>query len=116
MSSHHDFDFIDSDLLASAEIKKKKLHIKDKDGKALESFKCVIVPSTTILPTAALQKLDEFAKAGGIVLGAGLLPTESIENGSDPVIVNTAKQLFGLDPVEVESSVLAGKNPGAAGR
>ena len=116
MSSHHDFDFIDSNLLSSADVKKKRLLVNGKDGKVLGSFKCVIIPSATTLPTAVLQKLDEFAKAGGVVLGAGLLPTESTENGSDPDVVNTAKQIFGLDPLVVESNILAGKDPGAAGK
>jgi len=116
LSGHHDFDFMDSDLLASAYIEDGMLAVKGEGGEVLESFECLILPSATTAPHAVLRKLEEFAGAGGIVLAAGLLPTESTENGRDPGISDAARRLFGVDPLEVEAAVLQGKDPGAGDR
>lgn len=116
LTSHHDFDFIDSELLASAVVEDGKLAVKGADGETLESFKCVIVPSATTVPATALQKLTEFAKAGGVVLGAGLLPIESTENGVDAAISDATCELFGIDPIELEAKIIARKDPGTADR
>jgi len=116
LSGHHDFDFMDSDLLASAHIENGRLVVKGDDGEALESFKCVILPSATTVPHAVIRKLEKFAGAGGIVLAAGLLPVESTKNGRDPGIPDAARRLFGADPLEVEAAILQGKDPGAGDR
>lgn len=114
MSSHHDFDFLDSELLISASVEDGKLVVKGEGGEPLESFKCLILPSATTVPAKVIRKLKEFVKAGGIVLAAGLLPTESTEKGRDASISDAARKLFGIDPAEVEAAVLAGNDPGAS--
>ena len=46
-----------------------------------------ILPPITTLSRATLKKLQEFHRAGGIILGIRLLPTASPEAGdNDPVI------------------------------
>ncbi len=63
-----DFDFIDYESLARAEVKNGELHI------AGEIFKVIVIPSMKVMRNASLLKLEEFKRAGGIVVNIGAKP------------------------------------------
>ncbi len=67
-----------------------------------ERYRCVVLPSATVLNRPSLSKLAAIAADGGIVAALGDTPSASPEYGSDdPIIVRTARALFGagLEPL-----------------
>ena len=70
-----DFDFIDFESLARAEVKNGELLI------AGEKFKVLIIPSMKVMRQASLLKIKEFKNAGGIVVNIGEQPVASELSG-----------------------------------
>jgi hypothetical protein len=60
-----DFDFIDYESIARCEVKDRELRV------AGERYKILIVPAMKILKNTSIQKIEEFSKAGGIVVFVG---------------------------------------------
>lgn len=74
-----DFDYIDYESLARCEIADNELRVSG------ERYKVLIVPSMKILKNTSIQKIEEFSKAGGIVVFIGERP-EKI-NATDPNLI-----------------------------
>lgn len=85
---HQEYDHLDPELLASAEIGPGRIRI----GRA--SYSLLILPPMTNIEAAAWQKIEAFVKGGGTVIGLGLLPYERIEDAS-PAPADVLS-LFGL--------------------
>ena len=60
-----DFDYIDYESLARAEVKNKELLISG------ERFKVLVIPSMKVMHQTSLLKIEEFKKAGGIIVNIG---------------------------------------------
>src|SRR5437763_1401978 len=65
---HHDYDYVDEDVLARAEVTDGRLRIAD------EAYELVIVPPMTHLRAGSLAALERFVASGGRVLGVLLAP------------------------------------------
>jgi hypothetical protein len=63
-----DFDYIDYESLDRAEVKNNELLISG------ERFKVLVIPSMKVMRQASLLKIEEFKKAGGIVVNIGEQP------------------------------------------
>jgi hypothetical protein len=72
-----DFDFMDFESLARAEVKDRALQV------AGESYRVLVIPSMRAVRFSTLEKAREFHRAGGIVLAPGDLPDASDRSGSD---------------------------------
>jgi hypothetical protein len=85
-----DYDVADSYYLGEAAIKDGRLVIGD------ESYKVLILPPVTTVRRATMRKIQEFSRAGGMVIGVKMLPTASMDEGrADSVIAETARAIFG---------------------
>jgi hypothetical protein len=83
-----DYDHLDPELLARADIEDGELAI----GQA--RYQMLILPPLTNLEAASWSQVKAFLQAGGKVISIGLLPYECIEQGRD--IEAEALQWFGL--------------------
>ena len=77
-----DFDFVDFESIARANVDKGALNISN------ESFKVVIVPEMETVRFGMMEKLREFAAAGGHVIFIKCLPTSSDRIGRNDVILD----------------------------
>ena len=71
-----DFDYMDYESLARAEVKNGELHI------AGEKFKVLVIPSMKVIRHASLQKIQEFKNSGGIVVNIGEQPVVTEWSGA----------------------------------
>lgn len=90
---HHDFDFVDEEVLISSEVKEGRIHIAD------ESYELVILPPMTHIRRGSLQRLNEFVNSGGKLIGGTLLPEEFVDDGESTH--DEIQSLFGLHPEKV---------------
>jgi alpha-L-rhamnosidase len=65
---HHDFDYIDEDVLAAADMSAGKLHVADED------YELVLVPPMPHIRQSTVDALERFVKGGGRVLGTLISP------------------------------------------
>ena len=70
-----DFDYIDYESLARAEVKNGELLISG------EKFKVLIIPSMKVLRHASLAKIEAFKNGGGIVVNIGEQPVATEQSG-----------------------------------
>ena len=85
-----DFDYMDFESLARAEVEEKELRVSG------ERYRVLILPATRAVRWSTIQKALEFQRAGGLVLALGALPEASDRAGRDDAELNTAvKTLFG---------------------
>ncbi len=85
-----DFDFIDFESIDRANIDPltKTLHVKN------AAYKAVIIPDMRAVRFSMLEKLNFFAKIGGIVVILGDLPQESDNAGrNDPTLLKITSSL-----------------------
>ena len=103
-----DFDFIDFESLARAEVRNKELSVSG------EKYKVLIIPSMKAIRYASLKKIEEFSNAGGIVVNIGDIPLATEKNGmNDPETSKLIKNIFSAgrnmiscnNPKEVSSAV-----------
>lgn len=66
---HHDFDYIDEDVLAKAEIVDGKLCVANED------YELVLVPPMAHIRESTVTALERFVAAGGSALGTLMAPT-----------------------------------------
>ncbi len=106
-----DFDFMDYESVARAEVVKNELHV------AGEKYKVLIIPSMKAIRFSTMQKAVAFFRSGGIVVNAGALPQASERIGShDTELDAMITALFGKS---AEDSIPSGtiklsKNNGKA--
>jgi len=63
MRLHHDFDYLDEDVLAGADVTGRRVRVAD------EEYELVVVPPMTHLRAGTLETLERFVAGGGRVLG-----------------------------------------------
>jgi alpha-L-rhamnosidase len=66
---HHDFDYLDEEVLARAEIDGGRVRVAD------EEYELVVVPPMAHLRAPTLDALERFAATGGRVLGVLMAPS-----------------------------------------
>ncbi|MBY0147011.1 glycosyl hydrolase [Neobacillus niacini] len=86
--THNDYDHLDPELLAEAQITDGEIRI----GNA--SYSILILPPISNLEIKAWGKIKVFLEQGGVVISNGLLPFEQI---NDEYLVEDMMNVFGLD-------------------
>jgi hypothetical protein len=76
-----DFDFVDDAVLESMSVQETTLRT------AHESYRCVIVPHCYAMPARTVERLIEFADAGGVVIFAGRYPDHIIGTDNSQAIL-----------------------------
>jgi hypothetical protein len=66
---HHDFDYLDEEVLATAELDGGRVRVADED------YELVVVPPMAHVRASTLDALERFAAGGGKVLGVLLAPS-----------------------------------------
>jgi hypothetical protein len=94
---HHDFDYVDEDVLAEATVDGGKIKIRD------EEFEVLILPPVTHIKPSTFARIKELVDGGGSVIATTLLPVHFIEAGNAaPVPTNGETAdfagFFGHDP------------------
>jgi hypothetical protein len=85
-----DYDVADSHYLLQSRLQGRQMQISD------ESFQVLVMPPCTTMKRAALEKVEQFYDAGGIVVAVGFLPSHSMEEGeNDPKIAEILRHIFG---------------------
>jgi hypothetical protein len=116
---HHDFDYLDEDVLAGAEIDSGTIRIRD------EAYELVILPPMQHLKEGTLERLEKFVAGGGKVLGTVFLPDRELRAGGIADISDRIEALFGVVPktsqrdhtavTSIETSFADHANGGRAG-
>ncbi len=90
-----DFDFIDFESLARAEIRDRQLCVSD------EAYRVLILPGMRAIRDVSLRRAAEFYRAGGVVLAIGALPEASDRiGGNDAELDAMVRELFGVTAEE----------------
>jgi hypothetical protein len=89
---HVDFDYLDEDVLARAEIQDGCVMVGD------ESYEMVIVPPMAHCRLSTVDRLEELVAAGGKLLGAVLLPAHAFGPDGLVDVATRMEALFGVDP------------------
>jgi hypothetical protein len=90
-----DFDFMDFESLARAEIRDKKLLVSG------EEYRALVLPAMKALRHSTLEQALKFHRAGGLVIALGALPEASDRAGrADAELDAMVKELFGLTAQE----------------
>jgi len=107
MAAGINFEFIDADSLARAQIRDGRLHATD------SSYRVLVVPAMDAIRWSSLERAGAFAQAGGVVLNVGSLPQASDRAGRDDQQLDALVQTtFAADcrlssPADVPTKVLA---------
>jgi hypothetical protein len=92
LRAHHDFDYLDEEVLARADLADGVVRIRD------EAHEVVVVPPMTHLKLATVEALERF---GGHVLSVGFLPTVAFGPDGMVDVADRMRALCG-DPLAVE--------------
>ena len=84
-----DFDFIDFESIARAEIVNHELYVSG------EKYKVLIVPSMKAIRYSSLKKIEQFKNGGGIIVNIGSLPEATEKSGiNDKDITELVNAIF----------------------
>ncbi len=93
-----DFDFIDYQSLARAEVKDGKLAV------AGEEYRVLIIADMKAMRFTSLEKARDLFRSGGLVLATGALPQASDRKGrTDAEVDKIVREMFGLSAAEAMS-------------
>lgn len=105
-----DFDFVDFQSLARAEVKEGRLRV------AGESYAALVLADMTAAHFSTLQKAQELHRGGGVVVGLGRLPEASDRIGrDDPEIEKILREVFGIGASEAKDGKPSPARKSAAG-
>lgn len=90
-----DFDFMDYESLARAEVHSGKLSVSN------EHFRVLIIPSMKAIRHASLEKILEFRRKGGIVIHIGDIPEATEKGRNHQTVKKLLSQIYdkGANPV-----------------
>ena len=91
---HYDFDYVDEDVLAEAQIENGKIKIRD------EEYSIFILPPVTHIKRSTFEALQKFVKSGGSVIADTLLPVEFLETERNGA-AREVRNLFGVNPAKL---------------
>lgn len=100
---HHDYDYIDEESLQHSEMSQGTIRVRD------EEYKLLVLPSLTTISLQTLEKIKEFYRGGGTILATRILPTESVERGSDRRVSEEFEKIFGVSPLQLLKDMLNGR-------
>jgi len=101
LQAHVDFDFVDDEALAGAEVHDGTLAVAD------ERYQMLILPGAQVMERKALENAVRFAQAGGAVIAAETLPRMAARSVDAKAIRTLSGKLrrAGVKPLTRENSV-----------
>jgi hypothetical protein len=90
---HHDFDYLDEDVLGRAEVDDGVVRVAD------EEYELVVVPPMPYIRASSLDALERFVAGGGRVTGVVVAPRWSVARGGLEDVSARAAALLGADDV-----------------
>ena len=93
---HHDFDYLDEEVLAGAEIGDGVIQVGD------ERHELLILPPVTHLKLETVERLERFVAGGGRVLGTVFLPDRAFGDDGIVDVSERIEALFGVDPAATQ--------------
>jgi hypothetical protein len=95
---HHDFDYLDEEVLADADVSDGRVRVAD------ESYEMVIVPPMPFVRLSTVEALEQFTEGGGKVLGVLRRPDRAM---SDAGLVDVAGRIDGVLSASVDGDARA---------
>lgn len=99
---HYDYDYLDEDVLANAELDGGTVRVHD------EAYELIVLPPMAHLKLSTLEKLEKFVSQGGRALGMIFLPDQAFTKPGDVTelvdISDRIHALFGISPVETQKT------------
>jgi hypothetical protein len=99
---HYDYDYLDEDMLTSAELDGNTIRVRD------EAYELLVLPPMAHLKLSTLEHLERFVAQGGRALGMIFLPNQAFtKTGNVTELVDIAdrvRTLFDIDPVETQQT------------
>jgi hypothetical protein len=89
---HHDFDYLDEEVLAGAGIAGGAIEVRD------ERHELLILPPMTHLKLSTVERLEQFVAGGGRMLGTVFLPDRAFSDDGIVDVSQRVASLFGVDP------------------
>jgi hypothetical protein len=86
---HHDFDYLDEEVLATAEFVDGRLSVAD------EVYELVIIPPMTHIRVSSVDSLERFVASGGRVLGVLTAPLRGLRPGGLSDVASRMEKLVG---------------------
>jgi hypothetical protein len=86
---HHDFDYVDEDVLAAAEVVDERLRIADED------YELILVPPMPYIRESTVAALERFVAAGGRVLGVLEAPRRAFAAAGLTDVAGRVEELLG---------------------
>jgi hypothetical protein len=93
---HYDFDYLDEDVLAEAELDGATIRVGD------EAYELLILPPMAHVKLSTVERLEQFVRAGGRALGTIFLPDRAFGPEGLADISERIAALFGADPAETQ--------------
>lgn len=92
---HYDFDYVDEDVFATAEMEDGRIKIGD------ETYDILVLPPVTHIKEATHQKIREFLVSGGSMIADALVPVGLLESKQNGDGVTPLKDFFGVKGPEL---------------
>lgn len=80
---HYDYDYVDEDVLAGADVDDGKISIAD------ETYDVLILPPVTHIKESTYRSIQKFVQGGGRVIADTLVPVAFLESGTNGDVSNT---------------------------
>ena len=97
---HYDYDYLDEDVLANAELDGHTIRVHD------EAYELVVLPPMVHIKLSTLEVLEKFIAQGGRVLGTIFLPSQAFSKGEKVTelvdVSDRVRALFGIDPLDTQ--------------
>jgi hypothetical protein len=91
---HHDYDYLDEDVLTSADVSGGRIRVSD------EIHELLILPPMTHIKLSTVERLEQFVESGGRVLGMVFLPDRAFTDDGQVDIAGRIEALFGVNPTD----------------
>lgn len=98
---HHDFDYLDEEVLAGADIDGGAIRVGD------EAHELLVLPPLSHLRLETVALLERFVAGGGKLLGTVFLPTLAFGDGEMVDVSERIAALFGVDPAATQREAAA---------
>lgn len=98
---HHDYDYLDEEMLATATIADGTIRIGN------EAYELVVLPPMQHLRLGTVEALERLVASGGRVLATVFLPGMAFGDGDLVDIRGRMEELFGVDPMRTQQDHIA---------
>jgi len=99
LANQRDFDYIDDQAILESQIDKSSINV------AGETFKCVVLPNTWVIPADVYKKLEAFIDSGGSLVVLGSLPDTGMSEDETIAVRAISQKFANSDHVAVVKNV-----------